>query len=96
MASCGEEDSLPPRVVMDRCWHGKFTGTGRCLEIGRYGNPDYRPDSCQPGVNWSVKFMRASRWCQAHKHPGDRLLEPDGDAAEPGEGNLAPEKSLTP
>jgi hypothetical protein len=47
-------------------------------------------------VNWSVKFMRASRWCQAHKHPGDRLLEPDGDAAEPGEGNLAPEKSLTP
>ena len=96
MVSCGEEGSLARGVVMDRCWHGKFTGTGRCPEVGRYGNPDYRPDGCRSGLNWSVKFMRASRWCLAHKQPGDRLLAPDGGAAESAEGGTPPEKSLTP
>jgi hypothetical protein len=80
---------------MERCWYGKFTGTGRCSEIGRYGNPEYRPDACQPGVNWSVKFMRASRWCLAHKNPGDRLLAPEDDIAEAAASGTPPGGSLT-
>jgi hypothetical protein len=82
---------------MERCWHEKFTGSGRCPEAGRYGNPDYRPDGCRPGLTWSVRFMQASRWCFAHKHPGDRLLAPDDDvAAAPVEAGRPPEESLTP
>jgi len=27
--------------------------------------------------------MRAARWCVAHTHPGDRLLEPADEAATP-------------
>jgi hypothetical protein len=69
---------------------------GRCSAVGLYGNPEYRVAVSYPGLAAMVRFIRASRWCLAHKNPDDRLLEPDGDAAEPGEGNLAPEKSLTP
>ena len=27
---------------MERCWHGKFSGTDQCLGEGRYGNPGNR------------------------------------------------------
>ena len=72
---------------MERCWHGKFTGTGQCPEAGRYGNSEYRVTGSNTGLNATVKFMRASRWCLAHKHVDDRLLEPDGGAAGPGDGD---------
>ena len=96
MVSCGDESSLAWHVVMERCWHGRFTRTGQCPELGRYGNPEYRPDGCRPRLNCSVKFVRASRWCLAHKQPGDRLLAPDGDALESAEGGPPPENSLAP
>jgi hypothetical protein len=72
---------------VERCWHGKFTGTGQCPEAGRYGNPEYRPAGENPRLNATLKFMRAARWCLAHKHPDDRLLEPVGaeDSAGGGE-----------
>ena len=68
---------------MERCWHGKFIGSEQCLSEGRYGNPDYRRRPDRPGLDATIKFMRAARWCAAHKHPGDRLLEPSGDGVAP-------------
>jgi hypothetical protein len=67
---------------MERCWHGKFTGAEQCLSEGRYGNPDYRGRADRPGLDATIRFMRAARWCAAHKHPGDQLLGPsDGGTA---------------
>ena len=60
---------------MERCWHGKFTGAEQCLREGRYGNPDYRGRADRPGLDVTIRFMRAARWCAAHKNPGDRLLD---------------------
>jgi hypothetical protein len=59
--------------LMERCWQGKFAGMARCHELGRYGNPDA-----------PVKFMRAARWCFAHRHADDRLLEPNEGEKDPG------------
>jgi hypothetical protein len=52
--------------LMERCWHGKLAGMAQCQELGRYGNPDA-----------PLKLLRAARWCFAHKHADDRLLEPN-------------------
>ncbi len=68
---------------MERCWHGKFSRAGQCLGEGRYGNPEYRGDPDRPGLNATVTFMRAARWCVAHQHPDDRLLEPADEATMP-------------
>ena len=66
---------------MERCWHGKFTGSGQCFGEGRYGNPNFhrRPD--RPALDAPTKFMRAARWCAAHKHRDDALLGPSDYAA---------------
>lgn len=66
------------RVAAERCWHRRFAQTGRCPALGRYGNPEYRVAVSYPGLAAIVRFIRASRWCLAHKHPDDRLLETDG------------------
>ena len=71
---------------MERCWDGKFSGSEQCPDEGRYGNPEYRADAGRPGLNATLKFMRAARWCAAHKHPDDRLLEPGDTGAAPLEG----------
>jgi hypothetical protein len=89
-------DQVTRGALLERCWHGKFTGTGQCPEAGRYGNPEYRPGDCDTRLNWSVGFMRAVRWCPAHKHPGDRLLTPAGETAEPVEDGMPPEGGRTP
>jgi hypothetical protein len=69
---------------MERCRQGKFTGAEQCPNKGRYGNPDYRGGADRPGLDATHRFMRAARWCAAHRHPGDRLLGPshDGTASE--------------
>jgi hypothetical protein len=74
------------RCVMERCWHGKFSGSEQCADEGRYGNPEYRADAGRHGLNATLKFMRAARWCAAHKHPDDRLLELGDTGASPLEG----------
>lgn len=66
------------RVAAERCWQRRFAQTGRCPALGRYGNPEYRVAVSYPGLAAIVRFIRASRWCLAHKHPDDRLLETDG------------------
>jgi hypothetical protein len=66
---------------MERCWHGKFSGADQCPHESRYGNPDYRGRPDRPGLDVTIKFMRAARWCADHKHPGDRLLGPSGGVA---------------
>ncbi len=76
---------------MERCWHGKFSGTGRCPSEGRYGNPEYRAEAGRGGLNATLQFMRASRWCGAHKHPDDRLLEPEPSGATPLESARPPD-----
>jgi len=60
---------------MERCWHGKFSEEGQCTAEGRYGNPNYRYHPDRPGLDTFISFMRAARWCAAHKNPGDRLLD---------------------
>jgi len=68
---------------MERCWHGKFSGSERCLAEGRYGNPEYRGRGDRPALDATIRFMRAARWCAAHRHHDDKLLEPtDGGAPE--------------
>ena len=62
---------------MERCWYGKFSKTERCPEEGRYGNPDFHAAGRYRGLNATLRFLRASRWCAAHKHDGDRLIEPE-------------------
>jgi hypothetical protein len=52
---------------------------GRCSAVGLYGNPEYRVAVSYPGLAAMVRFIRASRWCLAHKNPDDRLLELDGE-----------------
>jgi hypothetical protein len=66
------------RVAAERCWHQRFAPTGRCPALGRYGNPEYRVAVSYPGLAAIVRFIRASRWCRAHKDPEDRLLELGG------------------
>ena len=63
---------------MERCRHEKFRGEGQCAAEGRYRNPDYcyRPD--RPGLDTFASFMRAARWCAAHKNSGGRPLESKG------------------
>ena len=68
---------------MERCWHGKFSGEGQCVDEGRYGNPDYRYRPDRPGLDTFISFMRAARWCAAHRHPGDRLLGSAEEGATP-------------
>jgi imidazolonepropionase-like amidohydrolase len=70
---------------MERCWHGKFGGDSQCSGEGLYGNPDYRYRRDRPGLDTFVAFMRAARWCAAHKNPGDRLLEPREKGTTPGD-----------
>jgi hypothetical protein len=68
---------------MERCWHGKFGGAEQCLAEGRYGNPEYGHRGDRPALDATIKFMRAARWCAAHRHHGDKLLGPtDGGARE--------------
>lgn len=69
--------------MTERCWHGKFSGEGQCSGEGLYGNPDYRYRPDRPGLDTFVSFMRAARWCAAHKNPGDRLLESTDGGATP-------------
>jgi hypothetical protein len=71
----------PPkrRATVERCWHQRFAQLGRCPALGRYGNPEYRVGVSYPGLAAIVRFIRASRWCLAHKNPDDRLVEPDGE-----------------
>ena len=68
---------------MERCWHGKFSGSAQCPEQGCYGNPEYCAGAGRPGLDATLRFMRAARWCAAHKHPDDRLLEPEDTSAVP-------------
>ena len=68
---------------MERCWHGKFSRTDQCRDEGRYGNPGYRGRADRPGLDATIGFMRAARWCAAHKNPGDRLLESTNGGATP-------------
>jgi hypothetical protein len=67
------------RATVERCWHQRFAREGRCPAVGRYGNPEYRVAVSYPGLAAIVRFIRASRWCLAHKNPDDRLLEADGE-----------------
>ena len=69
--------------MTERCWHGKFSGDGQCSGEGLYGNPDYRYRPDRSGLDTFVSFMRAARWCAAHKNPGDRLLESTDGGATP-------------
>ena len=67
---------------MERCWHGKFSGSEQCLAEGRYGNPEYRGRGDRPALDATIKFMRAARWCAAHRHHGDKPLGPTDGAPE--------------
>jgi hypothetical protein len=68
---------------MERCWHGKFSGEGQCPGQGRYGNPDYHDRRDRPRLDTFVSFMRAARWCAAHRNPGDLMLESTEGGATP-------------
>jgi hypothetical protein len=75
---------------VERCWYGKVSGGGECPEDGRYGNPEYRPPREDGALSATLKFMRAARWCAAHKHPDDRLLTPGGGEQFPEGGEPSP------
>ena len=61
-------------MVIERCWHGRFTDTP-CSELGLYGCAAHRLAG-RPAPAETLSFMRAARWCLAHRHPGDVLLKP--------------------
>ena len=49
-----------------RCWSRMAFPERRCDQVGVYGFPEF--------TGPAETFVRAARWCLAHKHPSDRLL----------------------
>lgn len=54
--------------VFDRCWFRRFLDDGACQKAGEYGWLDVT------GVG--ADFVRASRWCEEHRHPRDVRVTP--------------------
>jgi len=44
-----------------------------CENEGVYGQPDYT-DSLADALPINTQWIRGSRWCEEHKHPGDYLV----------------------
>lgn len=61
--------------MIERCWHNRFSLTEpRCPKPGVWGSPDA-----------ALGFVRAMRWCDEHKRPGDIYCPIEDDDRVPEE-----------
>ena len=73
-----------PKVIKQdtQCWFGKWGHKDdRCPEFGNWGWTKEAANKAGASVN---SVLRLSRWCSAHRHPDDQLLDEEGNVKEKG------------